>query len=129
MKRTVTQSVMWKIIRYEKSHMRQWLAVFLSIVALCIGIMLVSLWFLYRQSTALGTWSMLAIFGEDREIIAEYWKEVLQTMVTELPMEYIAGLMISLVFLGILLLGTKKNRHRMKQKMKEIRLYTKKGVI
>lgn len=85
----VSQKVMKRIVKFEKRR-----SIFLLILILVVSafLVLVTVWkgvtaiqkVLERQSLTL-----LTLFTEDREIIAEFWKDTLEVFWQELPKEEI----------------------------------------
>lgn len=121
----ITETVMGKIVEHEKRQTRWWIILFLSVMT---GLGVIILWFAVRtfqESMDLGTWSMLSILGEDKEIIREYMQQVMQVIWWELPQEFIIGIAIGLILVCIVIIGTARRRRVIKKKIEEIRIYKK----
>ena len=77
----------------------------------------------------LGTWDVLTLFWEDREIVADYWRDALSTFWLEVPNEYILILFGVLVISWILYYRTRDRRKMYSLRSQKLASYEKSSKI
>lgn len=106
----VSDQVMKKIVRLEKTRTTwwtRWFMVFVTALAILAGIFL---WVSIVILSEVKAWDLLTLLSEDWEIIAEFWQDTLSTFLQELP---VGNLLLGLLaFIGILVafISTKRRR-------------------
>jgi len=102
----VTQKVMNRIVRFEKRRIGLWIfrfaIAFLILAALSLAYFLIAFLEIRERKTL----ELLTLFNEDREIIAEFWQDTLQTFFDEMPLqELFLGVVfgVSIVILALIL--------------------------
>lgn len=116
----VSESVMKKIARFEKSRSSTWLGGFyagIGVMALLIGVFF---WMSIQTISDFRGWDLLTIFTQDREIIRDYWQETIGTFLSELPIETIIIALGVLVLLIIIVIITRKRRKVYEYRMREL---------
>ncbi|MEK7577343.1 MAG: hypothetical protein AAB492_01825 [Patescibacteria group bacterium] len=124
-----TTPIMRRIITLEKHRLLKTLSLFIGVFAtLFMACIVVSLAFI-QDVRDLGTWDVLSLFWEDREIIAEYWQDALSTFWLEVPMGYMY------IFLGISILSlifvyfTREKRKNLKNRSQKLASYEKTSTL
>ncbi len=121
----LTNSVMEKVVRFEKRRTWLWISRFITAAGILIGVALTFLLFAAKDISERDTLSLLSLFGEDKEIVQEFWRDTLGIFWEELPQRKLAigvGLLIIAIVLFVI------NRKRIKlmvKKIKNIAKYTK----
>lgn len=77
----------------------------------------------------LGTWDVLTLFWEDREIVADYWRDALLTFWLEVPNEYILILFGLLVISWIIYYRTREKRKTYSLRSQKLASYEKSSKI
>jgi hypothetical protein len=119
----VSKKVMEKIIRLEEGSALRWRRKYFLILIILSGILAGGIYFIIRNLLELQTFALLSLFGEDREIVTEYWRDTLATAWEESPHE--------LIFLGFFMCAmivlyvsfTRRKRFLLKKKMKQVEKY------
>lgn len=122
----LTKSVMDKIVKLERKRSWLWISRFITIVGILIAGALVFLLFAAKDIAERDTFSLLTLFGEDKEIIQEFWQDTLATFWEELPqrkLEIGFGLIVIAVILFFI---NRKKIKLMVRKIKNIAKYNKK---
>jgi hypothetical protein len=120
----VSARVMKKVAGFEKNRIAVWFGGFLAVVAsLFIGCSVVLL-FVVKDLMEKRTFDVFELFTEDREIIAEFWKEVLQTFWEELPQEMLLVIAVMLVVLVLIIIVTAQKRRIMRKKLHQLEKYS-----
>lgn len=122
----ITKSVMERVVRYEKKRISAWFLFFFVTVSLLFGAIGFVSFTAYQQLAEQDTLSLLALFQEDREIIQEYWQEVADTFISEIPPVYLLAGGFITVFCIIFFILTGNKRKRMVKKTTELAKYLKK---
>ena len=81
----MTQSVMDKVGRFEKKRITFWLVKFILILLFLTGAFSFILSTTLRIFDERKIWDLLSLFGQDREIIADFWQDTLFIVWEELP--------------------------------------------
>jgi hypothetical protein len=116
----VSESVMKKVTRFEKSRSQTWLRIFYTTVYALLALFGVFLWRVWQTISDLQGWDLLTIFTQDREIIRDYWQDTVMTFIEELPIEtmYLAvGILITLI---IVIYITRKRRKVYEYRMRQL---------
>lgn len=121
----ITKSVMDKIVRFERRRTWLWISRFITAAGILIGVALTFLLFAAKDIGERDTLSLLSLFGEDKEIVQEFWRDTLGIFWEELPQGKLAigiGLLIIAVILFVI---NRRNIKLMVKKIKNIAKYTK----
>lgn len=108
-KHDLTKIIMGKVVRFEERRTKLWLGKYIFILLLFIAVLIfliyISVNIIQKQQTA----DLLAIFGEDREIIAEFWQDTVTTFWEELPLIWLGlgGLALTGIIIYLRLSGKK----------------------
>src|SRR6185369_10251125 len=110
MKKTdLTKEIMEKVVGYERRKSRAWLFEILLTTILLIGI---GGFFFYLTISDLieqRSFDLLSIFGEEFEIIKDYWKDAISTFIEEIPPgKLILGVIFIVIGIIILIKSRKK---------------------
>ena len=120
----VTKRVMKKVTGFERRRIAVWSRWFM-VMALGLFVGCGTMFVLVvRDLMEKRAFDVLELFTEDREIIAEFWKEVLETFLDELPqgMILIAGIMFIALILFILV--TRRKRMIIDKKLHQLEKYS-----
>jgi hypothetical protein len=120
----VSRSVMEKIVGYERQRVTLWFRTFVAIVGTLILASLVVLLFVIRDLLEKRAFDFIELFFQDREIIAEFWLEVLVTFWGELSTELITLAVCILGALLIFVIITKRRRAIMQKKLHQLEKLT-----
>lgn len=119
----ITRDVMERVIEFERTRIRVFRWLFFTLIGL-FGLLLgASLFFTGKQAIEFDAFSLLTLFREDWEIIKEFWQDTLATFWEELPTEWVALLILSILSVGVILLVTRKKRAIIQKKRKELLKY------
>lgn len=121
----VRQSVMKKVVSYERRRTREWLAQFFSGMFVLLAILAVVMWIVARDIVERQLLDLLSLFFEDQEIIADFWRDTLTVFWEELPQRWIV---VGIVILGVLVcvwFVTRKKRQLIGKIQKELASYDK----
>lgn len=128
-KSNITSNVMKRIVGVEKKNLLRKLIVFLSIFAsLFVVFAVVSVLFI-QDVKDLGTWDVLTLFWEDREIIADFWVEALSTFWLEVPTYYLYILLAICIISWIVFYTTRERRTSFRQRREKLASYEKSGTL
>lgn len=120
---------MKRIIIVEKNSLLRNLAVLVGIFAsLLLAFVVVTVLFI-QDVKDLGTWDVLTLFWEDREIVADYWRDALLTFWLEVPNEYILILFGLLVISWIIYYRTREKRKTYSLRSQKLASYEKSSKI
>lgn len=121
----LTEKIMQKVASFEKRRTISWVTIFgtaLGVAALAFGIFSAFVWENLNKSQAL---SLLTLFREDREVIAEFWQDTLATFWEELPLKETIVVAISLMAAIVLLVVISKRLPVIKKRLKGLEKYEK----
>lgn len=125
----ITSNVMKRIVIVEKKNLLRNLAVLVGIFAsLLLAFVAVTVIFI-QDVKDLGTWDVLTLFWEDREIVADYWRDALSTFWLEVPNEYILILFGLLVISWIIYYRTRDRRKTYSLRSQKLASYEKSSKI
>lgn len=101
---------MENVARFEHSRSTSWLWRFRITLGTLLVLVLLVLWRVWRQLQESNSLDLLTLFGEDAEIVREFWQDTVSVFLSELPRGalVIAGLILAC--LGILIWVTRKKR-------------------
>lgn len=122
----LTKPVMEKVVRFERRHIWIWVSRFVTILGILVAAAFAFLLFATKEIIERDTFSLLTLFGEDKEIIQEFWQDTLSIFWEELPHRKLAlgiGFLITIV---VLVVVNRKKITLMIKKVKTIVKYTKK---
>lgn len=128
-KRDITKGVMRRVVEAEKKAVFWRFVYFGTIFAiLVLAFFIVSALFIL-DAKSLGTWDILSLFWEDREVIREYWQDAFLTIWLELTTEYIVVLFGIIVVLLVYYYGSLKKRTLLSVKSQKLASYEKSSKI
>ena len=119
----VSARVMKKIAAFERRRIAAWIRWFLAVVASLIIGCSVLLLLVVKDLMEKRTFDMLELFTEDREIIAEFWKDVLETFWDELPQEMLLVIAVMLAVLVLFVIVTAQKRRIIQKKLHQLEKY------
>ncbi|OGG31270.1 hypothetical protein A3A63_01140 [Candidatus Gottesmanbacteria bacterium RIFCSPLOWO2_01_FULL_46_9] len=119
----VSARVMKKIAGFERRRIAAWIRWFLAVVASLIIGCSVLLLLVVKDLMEKRTFDMLELFTEDREIIAEFWKDVLETFWDELPQEMLLVIAVMLAVLVLFVIVTAQKRRIIQKKLHQLEKY------
>lgn len=117
----ISKKVMKQVAGFEKKRSIRRLIEILSVI---IIVLIPSLIFLYLAISDIinqRSLDMLSIFGEDPEIVGQYWKDTLSTFWQELPQEKILIGITFLTFAIILLIIFRKKIRVIFKRLKSLK--------
>ena len=114
---------MKKIAGFERRRIAAWIRWFLAVVASLIIGCSVLLLLVVKDLMEKRTFDMLELFTEDREIIAEFWKDVLETFWDELPQEMLLVIAVMLAVLVLFVIVTAQKRRIIQKKLHQLEKY------
>ena len=106
--RNITARVMKRVVGIEKKMLGKTLAMLLIVFTSMFVIFAVVIIAFIKDVRDLGTWDVLTLFWEDREIVADYWRDALSTFWLEVPNAYIFILLGVLVISWIIYFRTRE---------------------
>lgn len=125
----ITSNVMKRIVIVEKNSLLRNLAVLVGIfTSLLLVFAAVTVLFI-QDVRDLGTWDVLTLFWEDREIVADYWRDALSTFWLEVPNEYVFILLGVLVISWIMYYRTREKRKTYSLRSQKLASYEKSSKI
>lgn len=98
-KTKISNQIMHKIVAYEKKTTTWWAGKFLLLIVTITGLFLFFLSESLQRLNEWGSTDLLTLFGEDREIIQEYWQDTLWLFWEEAPQEKMVTSALILLFL------------------------------
>jgi len=116
---------MKKVVTFEKKRVIIWI---LRAIVLVFGfglIGLIVLGFVSQELARTGSFELLTLFGEDKEVIAEFWQETVLTFWEELPKREVFILIFSLIITIIIIILAKKRWPIIKRKINGLEKYKK----
>ena len=116
---------MKKVVTFEKKRVIIWI---LRAIVLVFGfglIGLIVLGFVSQELARTGSFELLTLFGEDKEVIAEFWQETVLTFWEELPKREVFILIFSLIITIIIIILAKKRLPIIKRKINGLEKYKK----
>lgn len=123
----VTKRVMHRIVTWERRRVALWVGWFLVGAALLAGGLLLIVWLGTQEVLKRQTLDLLTLFGQDKEIIEEFWRDTLFVVLTELPWEMIVLGVILCGIIGAYLLATAHKRRLIQKKLSQLSQYEHKG--
>ena len=127
--RNITARVMKRVVGIEKKMLVKTLTMlFIVFTSMFVMFAVVIIAFI-KDVRDLGTWDVLTLFWEDREIVADYWRDALSTFWLEVPNEYILILFGVLVISWILYYRTRDRRKMYSLRSQKLASYEKSSKI
>jgi hypothetical protein len=77
----ITKSVMETVATYERKRSNAWVLQFRLVIGILLLLTGAFLWRVYLQLQERGTLDLLALLGEDAEIIQEFWQDMVVGLV------------------------------------------------
>lgn len=128
-KPNITANVMKRIVGVERKNLWRSLIVLLGIfVSLFLAFVTITVLFI-QDVRDLGTWDVLTLFWEDREIIVDYWSEALSTFWLEVPTHYLYILFVISIVSWIMYYKTYERRKIFRQRREKLASYEKSGTM
>lgn len=120
----LTNSVMKTVTRFERRRVRRWLLGFVVVVGILTLVFIDMASLAVQDMVDRQVLEPLQVFWEDREIIADYWREVVDTFFVELPMEHIVVGAVVLIVLAVFVIVTRRRRDIIQKKLKSLGKYS-----
>jgi hypothetical protein len=89
----MTEEIMGKVMDFEKKKSRRFLGRFFIIIFILLFVFGILLWFFNQDLLSKNTYDLFSLFSEDKEIIAEYWRDTVTTIWEEIPKEILIGVL------------------------------------
>lgn len=118
MKIDVTEKVMKRVAKFERRRSYGFFVKFLIGVFIVLGISILFLYLSFNDLVQQQSFALFSLFGEDIEIIKDYWRDTLSTFLTELPIDKI---IIGIVFLTMGIIIVYLSRKKIKIMIKRLR--------
>lgn len=118
-----------KIIHFEKRQTSLWLKIFISSILILITAAIIYFWMAVKQLQQRQTLELLALLGEDREVIEEFWQDTLAVFLEEFPRWSFVYGSVTFITVILLFLITKRKRQIVSKKLQELANYTKRDKI
>lgn len=119
----ITKPVMQKIVSYEKKKTARWLNIFFGVMVILLSVLVAATAYTVRQMIDLQTFDPLSLFREDREIIAEFWRDTLLAAWGELPQRLIITGLAALMLIILIIILTRTRRRIIRKKLAELAKY------
>lgn len=127
--RNITQNVMKRVVGVEKKVLHKTILVMSALFAsLLIAFITVTVLFV-QDIKDLGAFDALALFWEDREIISEYWIDVLSTFWVEVSSAYLYLLFGIVLVTCIIFYFSANKRKNISLRNKKLASYEKTSTI
>lgn len=111
------------VVRFERRRVWRWLLGFVAVVGM-LTLVFISMASLAVQDMAeRQVLEPLRVIWEDPEIIADYWREVLDTFFVEIPLEHIVVGAVVLIVLVIFVIVTRRRRAIIQKKLRSLEKY------
>lgn len=120
--------VMDRVAHFEDTRIRWWQRMFATIVSFVIAGIFIFVWLTYREFVSAQMGSLFVLFGEDWEIINDYWQDTMSTILIELPVGYIVIAALLVSGIGIFLYSTRRSRKIITTKKHELSALKQKGL-
>ncbi len=120
---------MKRVVGIEKKMLGKTLAMLLIVFTSMFVIFAVVIIAFIKDVRDLGTWDVLTLFWEDREIVADYWRDALSTFWLEVPNAYIFILLGVLVISWIIYFRTREKRKMYSLRSQKLASYEKSSKI
>lgn len=119
----ITHEVMNKVMEWERNRVYKWIAAFGVMVSVLVAMGGAAGWSAGQKIGERKTLDLVQIFGEDKEIVADYWQDGVRVFWEELPK---ADLAVGWGAVGIVVMAwliTAKKRKIVRQKLKQVIKY------
>lgn len=116
----VTRRVMGKVVRYERRHTLLWLGRFFTVIVVLGGAALTFMLVATRDLFSRDAFSVFSLFGEDWEIITEYWRDVLAVFWEELPKETLFLGALAILAIATIIIITRNQRRIIRRKREQL---------
>lgn len=119
----ITNKVMNRVVSFEKRRIAFWIGRAVLVLGGLLTILGISLWLFARQVWEMQVLDLLSLFGEDREIIKEFWQDTVWLIWEELPHRMIYISIFVILILIIFVIFSKSKFGVIKEKMKNLKNY------
>jgi hypothetical protein len=116
----ITKSVMETVATYERKRSNAWVLQFRLVIGILLLLTGAFLWRVYLQLQERGTLDLLALLGEDAEIIQEFWQDTVIVFLAELPQDGVVVASILLLVLCVVVWQTRKKRKITNRRLTEL---------
>jgi len=121
----LSKPVMQRVVAYEKKRTWLWILLFFLLL-FCAGVLAgMSLWVATQDVASRQTLDLLSLFGENWEIIAEYWQDTASVVWEELPKETLTLALLGITALVVLIVATRHKRRIIRKKLSTLEKYGK----
>lgn len=123
----VSNRVMKKVVDFERRHVVRFTVLFSIISFLLVVASILVFSEVVVELNNRGSWDLLTLFGEEPEIVQEFWKDTLFTFWEEIPQGLLfigLGLLVFLAILRFLFRGAFRSNDK---KMRYISHFLRKG--
>lgn len=129
MKKTadISVTVMGRIADLERRRYTRFRRVFLAVTGAAVVLIILFASISVKTMADRGTFDLLQLLGEDREIIREFWMDVVIGFIADLPYTTVALAGAGIVTLITIIAVTAGKRRIMNRKRKEIEKYRTSG--
>lgn len=116
----LTKSVMENVARFERSRSTSWLWRFRITLSTLLVLVLLVLWRVWRQLQESNSLDLLTLFGQDIEIIREFWQDTVSVFLSELPQRalLIAGVIVLVI--GCIIWLTRRKRRVIARRLDQL---------
>ncbi len=114
---------MRKIVSYEKARTTKWVRLFFGIIIVLLSVSTIAIVFTIKQMIDFQVFDMLSLFQEDREIIAEFWQDVLSTVWVEMPQQIVIAALAAILLIIMIIILTRSRRRIINKKLSELAKY------
>ena len=121
----LTQKIMKKVVTFEKRRIIKWIVGIFLGFTIVLTIAAFSFIFIAQDLITSRSLDLLTLFGEDWEIIKEFWQETMVTFWEGLPHEALLIALISLILVLVLILAVVRHLPIIKKKISGLQKYQK----
>lgn len=125
----VRKQVMEKVLAWERRRIKAWQVIFWATIVALAGILIFSLTRVFQIIQNRGTFDLLTLFAEDREVIAEFWRDSLVTFYEELPHRRLTITILVATVIALVFLVTKKARKIIQKKLGQLKKYSERNFL
>jgi len=119
----VTRLVMDQVVGFEKRRSAWWIGKFLFILFVLGALGIWVFWIAVTEIFERQTLELLALFTQDREIVAQFWQDTIMVFWEELPQEKLAIGFLALLGVVIFIFINRKNISIIWKKMRQLAKY------
>jgi hypothetical protein len=119
----LTRPVMERVVSFESHRSKRERLLIYIVIFIILSAVIGAVIMIINFIATSGTLDLFTLFGEDMEIISEYWQDTLNTVWSELPQRLIISGLLLAVFMILFILATGGRRRLIKRKIANIRKY------